>query len=218
MKKFIPFFFLVMLVISSCSQSFYNTRHHAHRDYVKLGPPQRNENVVDAKEGNSTAEIKFQRQTVPNKNFCLKSKESTTNFQPEKLSHRVKVTEKKSGKIVKPELIKRKKDKRDKLTNSKEVKASSVFNIMGFSFGLISIITFFICGIILLIGLLDIGVLVTGLALMWVCFVMSLLAILFGTLGVALQHPSKGLGIAGIVMGGIVFLSILMILLIMAVV
>lgn len=218
MKKSTPFCFLVILVLSSCNQSFYNTRHHAHRDYVKLGPQQKIENLLVANEKSKIVEFETPYQISYSNNSEVELKKPSKKNQPQKLTNQVNKPKEKLTSFTKLAQVKKERGQKHKIKSTIEVKAGSVLNILGFSFGLISIIAFFICGIILLIGLLDIAVLITGLALMWVCFVMSLLAILFGSLGVGLQHPSKGLGMAGIVMGGIVFLSILMILLIMAVV
>lgn len=220
MKKSIPLFVLILLILTSCNQSFYNTRHHAHRDYVKMGPPPRNENQLVSKENNKKVEIK----TIQQKQISLfnvpsvKEKKSEVYHSPKKLNNVVVKSPKKPNHIVKTKAAKKEHYQKHKTKKTKEVNASPILNIFSLVLGIIGMVSFFVMGIILLFSLLDVALLITGMTMLYFCLIVALLAIILGVLGLSLKHPSQGLGIAGIIMGGIILLSILLILILIAVI
>ncbi len=216
MKKCGLLCFIAIILLSSCNQSFYNTRQHAHRNYIKIGPGIKNEHLPIAKAENETKKIGKENQQIPlTQTIPFKStqKEKSTSSN---LDNKVKSSKKTNSKA--PVVQKRKYQK----PHTKKTKATKggggVVNILSFIFSLIALIGFFVAAITLLFSLLEASFFAAGLAMLWSFFGLALLGITMGVLGLSLGLPSRGLGMAGIVMGGIVFFAASLILIIMAVI
>ncbi len=204
MKKTTLIFSLLAIVLfSSCSMSFNNTKQHAHRNYIRIGPGIKTDtetssltntivepstsvykNVTPEKETKAPAntEVKL------NKQKPVKRNNTVSNVQTTKINHAPIV--KKGWK--KPPL------KKGKTSGAKKTNGVGYFNIISFCFAMLELIALALY-IAFYFALNVFGVI----AMLIMMIVSGVLGIASGIIGLAMKQDQKKLGIAGIILCGI---------------
>lgn len=218
MKKLIPLFSLLIILLGSCNSSFHNVRQHAHRNYIKIGPgiPDEQENRVELT-GNKVRLINTKEQAkVPvtkTKIPPFKTNKPHQHLKENKKPGFIKTTFEK----IKNLFPQKSKNLGKSVKNEKATKISAVFNIISFVLGLSGVILGFITGIVFLFTIAFPPTAVTGIAMAIVVCSIGVLAIIFGVLGLSLDTPKKGFAIAGIITAGVgILLAVLSLILFFA--
>jgi len=214
MKKLFPLFALIIILLSSCSTGFHNGKQYANRRYVKIGPGISTENNID--------EVKIHvpsTQVMPVESKVV-SRVDIKESKPEKINSSQSTSKKSKTGFFKTTIEKIKnifpqksKELPKHVEKHKSTKSTSFLNIIGFIFGIISVVLGFITAIMFLFTLAFPATAAACITMVIVVCSLAFVALVFSITGVALQSPKRGLGIAGIITAGIAVLIVLLSLL-----
>lgn len=204
---------LAIALLSSCNKGFYNTKHHAHRDYVRIGPGVKTDVETSSltntvmepaasayKPATSEKDIKVPTNTERriNKNTPLNNEAKMDQKSPGKKSSFVSKVKKLHQTPVVKKQQKKPVVKKQKVEGAKKTNGVGYFNIISFCMGMLEIIALGLY-IAFYFALNVFGVL----AMLIMMIVCGVLGIGTGIAGLAMGQEQKKLGIVGIILCGL---------------